>query len=321
MQVHYDANDNPAWRVLFHGGINHGGQSLDPHRRRYPLLYFHPNGPIGQVFKTLAWPDARLPASLVGLGAVPLGPLVALPSEPPYAVVGLGTGTLAAHARPTQHVTFYEIDPAIERLSLPREGEAPYFTYLVDARKRGALVEVVLGDGRLKLKHAPERYYRVLVIDAFSSDAIPVHLLTVEALDLYLSKLADDGMLVFNVTNRYVDLKPVLGDLARRKGLVCVYYGDDGEADADASASDWVVLARKASDVTRPPLAYAAVAAYSPSSGFPAALPWVGLSYCARGRWPSLDSRVDPELWEPVPPSGARVWTDDYSNLLGVMSW
>jgi hypothetical protein len=322
-QVVIDTDDfaGSEYNALIHGGINHGWQSRDPARRREPITYFYPTGPVGQVFRTIAWPDARLPASLVGLGTVPLGPLVSLPSEPPYAVIGLGIGCLAAHARPTQHVTFYEIDPAVLRLSLPPAGQTRYFTYLHDALNRGANLEVVLGDGRLSLQKAPQRYYRILVIDAFSSDAIPVHLLTAEAIDLYLDKLADDGMLVFNVTNRYVDLHPVLGDLARRKGLVCWSQDDSSEGIPDKFGSDWVVIARTRSALTRLPLGRLAPVAVCPPAGWPGAIPWAALVHEPPNQWRYLRDRLNPVRWEPLPGPGARVWTDDYSNLLGVMSW
>src|SRR6202035_4769924 len=116
---------------------------------------FHATGGIGQVFEKFSWPDARLPASLVGLGAVPGGILAGMFSEPPYAVIGLGTGIVAAHAKPWQHVVFYEIDPLVKRLSVPPEGKKPYFYYVHDAMARGANMEIILGDGRLTLQRDP----------------------------------------------------------------------------------------------------------------------------------------------------------------------
>ena len=220
VRSYQDRNQRPKYHTLVHGGINHGSQIVEPkENRRDTITYFHPTGGIGQVFKDFSWPDARLPASLVGLGAMPGGLVAGYHSEPPYAVVGLGTGILAAHAKPGQHVVFYEIDPLVKRLSVPPKGEEPYFTYIQDARDRGANLEIILGDGRLTLQKDPmanpldpktnrmlDRYYHIIVLDAFSSDAIPIHLLTAEAIDLYLDKLAEGGVLVFNCTNRYVDL-------------------------------------------------------------------------------------------------------------------
>ena len=237
--VHTDGKIN-VYHTLVHGGINHGSEIVvPPSRRRETITYFHPTGGIGQLFKEFSWPDARLPASLVGLGAVPGGILAGMQSEPPYAVIGLGTGILAAHAKPWQHVVFYEIDPLVKRLSLPPQGDETYFFYVQDALARGANLEIVLGDGRKTLQEDPkdnpydprsrrklENYYHIIVIDAFSSDAIPVHLLTAEAIDLYLDRLVPGGVLIFNITNRYLDLPPVLGKIAEEKDLTCLYYGD-----------------------------------------------------------------------------------------------
>jgi hypothetical protein len=289
-------SEGDRYYALIHGGINHGWQSLDPERRRELLTYFHPKSGISQLFGTLSWPDARLPASLVGLGATPFGPLVGIHSEPPYAVVGLGIGTLAAHARPYQHVTFYEIDPAVIHLSKPPPGSQMYFTYIHDAEVRGADVEIIPGDGRLSLRSAPERYYHVLVLDAFSSDAIPVHLLTAQAIDLYLKKLADGGVLIFNTTNRYVDIRPVLADLARSRDLVCLAFGDWGDKENPTSfGSDWVVMQRR----------------------LPASGP-TGSTFNGGLR---LDRRDNFPHWDVPEGLGGRIWTDDYSNLLRVLHW
>src|SRR5262249_58801214 len=111
-----------------------------------------------------------------------------------------------------QEFDYYEIDPAVERIALD------YFTFLRDAKASGVKVRVRLGDARLTLADAPPRHYGLIVIDAFSSDAIPQHLLTREALRLYLSKLAPDGLLAFHISNRYMDLQPILGDLAGDAG-------------------------------------------------------------------------------------------------------
>lgn len=271
------------YRTLVHGGINHGMQIEDPARRREPITYFHPTSGIGQVFERMKWHDTRLPASLVALGGDPFSALVDLHSEPPYAVVGLGIGTLASHARPLQTVDIYEIDPLIRRLSVPEnDDEEPLFYYVQDAVFRGAAVNILMGDGRLVMKReGPESYYHVLVLDAFSSDAIPVHLLTAEALDLYLEKLAPGGALVFNTTNRYVDIQPVLADLAASRGLGCYSFAVGGSDGPDRYPSDWVVLQRPED--------------FRFSTG--------------------------KDRWQVVRPTGRRLWTDRYSNLLSVISW
>src|SRR5207253_9144166 len=180
------------YNVLIHGGIDHGRQNRDPAKRDQPISYFYPTNPIGQVFTQLKKMDGDAEQN----GGKRL----------PYAVVGLGVGTLASYGNRGQVVDIYEIDPAVLRLSEPEDGHEPLFWYLKDAKssKRGVELKVILGDGRLKLQEAPADFYQVIVLDAFSSDAIPVHLMTTQAIEMYLSKLRPDGVLIFNITNRYV---------------------------------------------------------------------------------------------------------------------
>jgi hypothetical protein len=210
---------------LIHGNTVHGVQSVDPDRRREPLTYYHRAGPVGQVFEVFA----------------------AQPARPDVAVVGLGAGTLACYAEPGQHWTFYEIDPAVVRIARdPR-----YFTYLRDGLAETC--DVILGDARVRLRDAPEHKYGLIVLDAFSSDSIPVHLLTRESLRVYRDKLAGGGLLAFHISSRFIDLAPVLGALAHDAGLVArVRYdltltreeGRDGKL-----ASSWVVMAAREADI------------------------------------------------------------------------
>jgi hypothetical protein len=293
--------------VLFHGGIDHGRQYISGPKRLEPISYFYPEGPIGQIFTAFKKQKAR----------------------PPYAVVGLGVGTLAAYSRPGQVVHFYEIDPAVKRLSLPPEGEKAYFFYLQDALKNGAKLDVILGDGRLKLKEARSEYYQIIVLDAFSSDAIPVHLLTLEAVDLYLSKLTEGGVLIFNITNRYVDLKQPLANVAAKLGLRCFYGFDDPDRDdPDKSGTAWVVMVK--------PRSAAAVAAEKKELARSRALHLLGGGPVAPGLatvpWPALVNGTATDMppwlrpldlpgeWKEMLPTRDPVWTDDYSNLLSVMS-
>jgi hypothetical protein len=205
--------------LLVHGNTVHGMQFLDPDKRRQPLTYYHPDGPIGRIFRQFSGPDAK----------------------PHVAVVGLGAGSLAAYGEPGQHFTFYEIDPMVARIAR----DPTFFTFLADCP---AQVEIELGDARLTLADAPNGRYGLLVIDAFSSDAIPLHLLTREALGLYLTKLADDGVLAFHISNRYLELAPVLANLAADAGLLAFGRDDlsvsEEEAADGKSPSRWVILVR-----------------------------------------------------------------------------
>jgi hypothetical protein len=163
-------------------------------------------------------------------------------NHPPHIVgaLGLGAGTIACFAKAGQRWIFYEINPAVPKLAR----DAHYFTYLEDAEKRGVVVETVLGDGRLSISASPT-VHDLLIVDAFSSDAIPTHLLTRQALEVYLSKLAPHGLIAFHITNRYVDLTPVLGDLARRLNLENVFFSND----EDDCPSWWLILARNRADL------------------------------------------------------------------------
>ena len=184
------------------------GQILS--RSDEPLSYYHRKGPVGDVFDA-----ANRSGRLTDVG-----------------IIGLGAGTIATYARPGQNFTFYEIDPAVERIARdPR-----YFTFLSDCRGN---CDVVLGDGRLTMAAAPDRHFDLIVLDAFSSDAIPTHLLTRQAIDMYLSKLKPDGLLVFHVSNLFFTLEPLLANTAASKGLACL--ARDRSAAAPGRGRRWQV--------------------------------------------------------------------------------
>jgi hypothetical protein len=241
------------FRVLVHGGTIHGRQFTDPARSREPLTYYHRTGPAGDLFRAL---NDRRPQANV-------------------AVIGLGAGSVACYAQPEQHFTFYELDPAVARIA-----EDPrYFTFL---RQCAAPYDIVLGDGRLTLARSPEGRYDLILLDAFSSDAIPTHLLTREALQLYLRKLAPGGWIAFHYTNAALEIGPVLANLAAEAGLTCLYRDDRTSGDGKTPAK-YAALARNPADLA--------------------------------------DLAAAPG-WQPLAPQpGAAVWTDQYSNLLGLMKW
>jgi hypothetical protein len=241
--------------MLVHGNTVHGEQDLRPGRSQEPLTYYHRSGPIGQVIAALG---ARLDGAKVG-------------------VVGLGAGSLAAYARTDQQWTFFEIDPAVAAIARDRQ----LFTYLQPCGDR---CRIVLGDARLSLARNGNGPYALLVLDAFSSDAIPVHLMTRQAFTLYLSRLRPDGVLAFHISNRHLDLGPVLASLAEGQNLVALEQYDQGSRTPDDDghfASRWMVMARGAE----------ALAPLTSDS-----------------RWHRVKAGVK-----------MRVWTDDYSNVLTVL--
>ena len=164
---------------------------------REPLGYYHREGPLGDVFAGI---------------------------EGPVAAVGLGAGAVAAYGKPGQEFTFYEIDPVVTRLA----SDPRHFRYLADSPAR---IGVVTGDARLMLGKAPDGHYGLILLDAYSSDSIPVHLLTREAMRLYLSKLAPGGRIALHISNLHMDLRPVVASLGRDAGLACVFREDDVTAE------------------------------------------------------------------------------------------
>ncbi len=255
----WDENDDCLWVNLDNGTTLHGQQFLGAGKRSIATSYYYRTGPAGSV-------------------------MTALENDPRHdrvGIVGLGAGTLASYSRPGDRFTYFEIDPVVVRIAR----DPALFTYLRDAQGE---VDVVLGDARLTLSDQPSGEFGVLLIDAFSSDAIPVHLLTRESIAMYLSKLRPDGLLLVHVSNRHLSLAPVVGKIAKDLGVTARTF-DDGsvslaEEEELKSASSWVVLAKD-------PLALNGVA----------------------------DLAAD--RWTETVVSGSRTWTDDYANLLDVLDW
>jgi spermidine synthase len=252
----YTIRHDPAgYHFLVHGTTVHGAQQTDPATRREPLTYFHREGPLGQVF-------------------------AALEDRPPQTVgaVGLGVGTVACYRRPGQRWTFFEIDPLVERIARDRR----YFHYLEDCA-RGA--EVVLGDARRSLQDVASGPYDLLILDAFSSDAIPVHLLTREAFALYRERLAPGGLIALHISNRNLDLAPVVAALLADAGLagrVQTQAPPLAAQRAYRNAATWVVIARSEA---------------------------------------ALGALADDPRWQRMPAAAAHPWTDDFSNLIGALRW
>ena len=187
----------PVLRTLWHGSTVHGAQIIHPYTQKYPLSYYHGEGPLKDVFSETMEPRN-------------------------VAIIGLGVGSCATYFNEGESLTFYELDPYIEDIASDR------FTYLDDCK---AKVTIVPGDARIQLEQAPDHSYDIIMVDAFSSDAIPTHLLTKEAFSLYEQKLAPQGKLVFHITNRYYDLLGVI---------------------KSTSAERWEALAKKSNGKLKP---------------------------------------------------------------------
>lgn len=247
----------PDRTILVHGITLHGAQFLDAERRTQPAMYFSETSGAGVALLNYPRPDEGL---RVG-------------------VLGLGVGTLAAYGQPGDVFRFYEINPAVISLA---EGQGGYFTFLQDSP---AAIEIVAGDARLSLEAelagGGSQQYDLLILDVFSSDSIPVHLLDAEAFELYLRHLQPDGMLVLHITNRHLDLVPVVWTLARHFDLSFALIDDPGGGPA-ISRSIWVLLARD-------PVLLAA---------------------------PSIQARATPMDGFST---DIRLWTDDYSNLFQIL--
>jgi hypothetical protein len=367
-----------SYRQMIHGHINHGMNFLKPRESkdwgnpsedfsRLATTYYHRFGPGGIVMEQFNWfpgpqntfwADARIGASLLAGATVPFGSplpadqLAALWSEPPYATIGLGTGTMASYARPYQHMHFYEIDNLVRRLSLRKEwpvninylffrdkddptqpdtsssklalggssASSLQFTYLRDALARGAHLQVLMGDARLRMnmpyknhyEHpedggGPRNFYHMMVVDAFSSDAIPAHLITKEATEMYFNHLTEKGILCYHTSNRFVDLPLVVGDVAAALGLAAKRghdpapqreHGPMAKEHIGHFTSEWVMVARKAE--------------YLRELREPA-------DFREAFRAVHKGQRV-PLYWENTETHGGRfLWTDDFYNILSVM--
>lgn len=245
-----------TYRLLQHGSTVHGRQQLTGESDCQPTSYYVPASPIGQLFGSRT---DRIDA--VG-------------------IIGLGSGGLACYAQPGEQWTFYEIDPLVDSIAK----NPAYFTQL---KNSNGTIDVVLGDGRITLQSAPPAAYELLILDAFSSDAIPLHLLTREALHLYLSRLKADGVIALHISNRYLNLEPMLGALVQQEGLSALAFVDNDIPAEDAAkgrfASHWVMIARDAAPLAR------------------------------------LQGRAG---WRPaVVHAHVKPWTDDYSNILSVLAY
>ena len=243
--------DLDGYRLMMHGTTLHGAQRLEDKINPAPLAYYHDTVPIGQVFN--AW---EADAKTVG-------------------VIGLGAGAVACQTTRKQDVVFYEIDPLVAKLAQDESKFQFLSSCTPDAR-------IVLGDGRLTIQDEPEGYFDLLLLDAFSSGSVPTHLLTREAVQIYFSRMSEDGVVVLHISNRYLDLPGVVARIAAEEGLVAKYqkFTNRSERSIDILPSQVAILARSEEALAR------------------------------------LEGD---ERWHPLVSDGKRAWTDDYTNVIGAM--
>jgi SAM-dependent methyltransferase len=243
-----DEPGKTRYRSLVHGAILHGEQYLSDKYRRSATTYYKTTSGIGRTLVAFLGKGARV------------------------GVIGLGAGSIAVYANKGDTYRFYDINPAVIEVA------NTWFTYLKDARATGAKVDTVLGDARLSLEREPPQNFDVIAVDAFSGDSIPVHLITVEAFTEYLRHLQPKGVIAFHVSNRFLDLKPVLLAIAEAHKLEYAFIHETGEA--GGTTSDWVVLTRDKTFIYKQEIAEA----------------------------------TEPVAPQP----DWRLWTDDYNNLVQV---
>jgi len=242
-------------RTLSNGTIQHGTQIFTDEMRKTPTTYYAKDSGVGIAMQ---WCCQDHPAN----------------AGRNIGVIGLGAGTLAAYGQTGDHMTFYEINPAVEPIA------RNLFTYIRDS---GAQISIIEGDARTSLTGEAPQKFDVLVIDAFSGDAIPLHLLTTEAVELYKRHLSSDGIIAFHISNQHVDLEPVVAQLARAAGMKAMRFSSPANEERGEFSATWVLLSNSPTFFQQPEV-------------------------FNHARTPEIDSKV-------------RVWTDDYSSLLPVLRW
>jgi len=236
-------------RKLVHGDTMHGRESLSETLAGIPLSYYHRSGPVGDVMELIA---DRL--------------------DQRVAVVGLGTGTIAAYGRPNRRITFFDIDPQVAEIA------KTYFTFL---RRCGNDCDTVIGDGRLGIQSRPDAMFDLLILDAFNSDSIPGHLVSREAVRMYMTKLKPNGVLMFHVSNRYLDVEKLVVAALSDEDIPAFSRFDDDDSPVGKSRSHYVIAVRQPEDLKPIP---------------------------SLDQWTLIDRSPD-----------FRAWTDDFSNMLSIL--
>lgn len=245
-----------GYRILLHGTTNHGAQALDKDYEFTPLSYYSPFSPLSDIMELMKnYGD----------------------SDQNFAIMGLGSGVTACYTHEGRHFDFFEIDPTVIELAK----DPHYFTFLTGC---GSPYDVYLGDARLEMKKQNDAKYDLILADAFSSDNIPMHLITKEATELYLQKLKPDGILVFHISNNYLDLEPVLHETAKALNVTSL---------GRTSVPGMI----EGTDI-----------------------PYYGTVFVALSRNPDIIAALEEKGWsETMPRKGVKTWTDQFSNIISVL--
>jgi hypothetical protein len=246
-----DRNDEFAERNLLHGTINHGNQLLSEAQRYVTTSYYSENSGVGRALRAL---QERGPVR--------------------YGDIGLGAGVLTNYGRKGDYLRVYEINPLVKKIDLEQ------FTFFTHSQ---ADKEIMMGDARLTLENQPPQNFDLIAVDAFSSDAIPIHLLTREAFELYFKQMKPNGVLALHISNRYLDLQPVCAAGAEYMKRPATVVSDEGDGSSYLNSSTWVLVTSDA-DLFN-------------ASSFQGA-----------------------NTWKATVPAGFRAWTDDYSNIVQILS-
>jgi len=260
-----DENQTSIVNDYYHGSINHGGQlvnqkSMLPLKNSFPIYYFHQKGPFGELMMSL--------------------------NKTYYqniAVLGLGSGNIAAYGSKDQKYTFFEINPQIIKIAQNDK----YFSYLKNATERGTTIKIIEGDARIKIKSMINEKFDLIIMDAFSGDSIPVHLVTKEALQLYLKRSSENAIIVFHISNIYINLKPVLTSLADNLNLNILGKSNfKNKKEMWNTSSSWIIISKK--------------------------------TIISKNIFAKLKSKG----WsKPTINKDIEFWTDQYSNLFKSLNW
>jgi spermidine synthase len=280
-----DSNEQAKWRLL-HGVITHGEQYRNPKFSMLPTTYYGEESGVGRAIiglrevQTISSANPSTSAAPTASAGQSVG------------LIGLGVGTLAAYGREGDRYRLYELNPQVLDYAQRR------YTYLKDSK---AKIESALGDARLVLEKEPPQNFDVLAIDAFSSDSIPVHLVTREAIKLYAKQVKENGVIAFHISNRYLDLSPIVAQLAQDIGYTALSWIDDPSDESYLYRSDWILVTKNTAFIN---WLQAQAKAWEDKRA-------------SEGKESDSNKRKKSQVLQPKP--DIDPWTDDRNNLFQIL--